>query len=278
MPDRTVNIEAVAAVIDEAARTLVIPRWKNLGAAEIDAKETPDDPKDIVTVVDRQVEEHLSQALTGLIPAAVLGEEAAQDRPDLLRLLASDQPLWIIDPIDGTKNFAAGDDGFGIMVAWFVNGQTQAAWIVLPARRQTFVAEVGGGSFLNGERICVPHETIDERPRGVVMSRYMPGDLGETVARRMERRFRPMPPTGSAAIEYTEILQGKRDFVVYYRLLPWDHAAPALILTEAGGCVAHVAGGLYTVRSQNQLTVVARDDGIARRLRAWLERDRLDDR
>ena len=129
------------------------------------------------------------------------------------------------------------------MVAWVVAGRTQAAWIALPARRQLLVAELGSGSFLDGERMRIPRATDGDPPRGVIMSRYMPSDLGETVARRMEGRFRPTQPTGSAAIEYTDILKGERDFVVYYRLLPWDHAAPALILAEAGGCVAHVAGG-----------------------------------
>lgn len=103
------------------------------------------------------------------------------------------------------------------------------------------------------------------------MLRYMPGDLGDTVTRAMHGRFRSLRPTGCAAIEYTDILQGEREFVVYYRLLPWDHAAPALLLTEAGGCVAHVAGGFYTARSKSQLTIVARDVGTAGAVRAWLE-------
>lgn len=78
------------------------------------------------------------------------------------------------------------------------------------------------------------------------------------------------PPSGCAAIEYTDILRGRGDFVIYYWLLPWDHAAPAIILTEAGGLVSHVSGRSYTARSESQLTIVARDVVTAAQLRTWL--------
>src|SRR4029077_18012970 len=133
-----------------------------LSGDDVEDKATPGDPKDLVTIVDREVETHLSKALSAFTPlAAVIGEEAAHRRPELLRLLASDQPLWVIDPIDGTKNFVAGDNGFGIMVAHVVKGSARAAWLILPARSQTFVAEAGSGSFLNGKRIRVPAASAD---------------------------------------------------------------------------------------------------------------------
>jgi fructose-1,6-bisphosphatase/inositol monophosphatase family enzyme len=228
------------------------------------------DPDDIVTVVDRQVEERLSIGLTELVPAAsIIGEEAAHRRPELLDLLASDGPLWVIDPIDGTKNFVRGDDGFGIMVAFVMDGHVQAAWISLPARKQTFVAEAGSGAFLNGVRIRVPRDSV-EVFRGNLLVRYMPAALRQAVTDAMREHFRDAPRAGCAAIEYTDILRGESEFVVYYRLLPWDHAAPACILTEAGGRVVHLDGSVYTARSKNQLTIVARDAFVANQVRAWL--------
>jgi fructose-1,6-bisphosphatase/inositol monophosphatase family enzyme len=90
-----------------------------------------------------------------------------------------------------------------------------------------------------------------------------------TVAR--EGHLDVIPDSVCAAVEYTEILRGDKDFAVYYRLLPWDHAAPAHILTEAGGSVAHLSGRPYTVRSAHQVTIVARSSDVgaalARRLR-----------
>jgi len=148
-----VAIDAVSALLHEAAETFVLPRFDRLAEHEIERKPSANDPEDLVTVVDHEVETFLSNALPSIAAAAVLGEEAADHRPDRIGLISSDEPLWIIDPIDGTKNFAAGEDGFGIMVAYVVGGEARAAWILLPARRQLFVAEVGGGAFLNSAPI-----------------------------------------------------------------------------------------------------------------------------
>ena len=267
-----VDIAAVSRLLDDAAQTFVLPRFAKLSGTDIEAKVTAGDPEDIVTVVDQQVEAHLSTELVALLPSsAVVGEESVHHRPELIKLLASNQPLWVIDPIDGTKNFAAGDGGFGVMVALVVEGHAQAAWVVLPARRQSFVAERGSGSFLNGERIRVPPGSTHGQLRGAALVRYMPGVLGVAVTESLHKRFQLVPPSGCAAVEYTDILKGERDFVVYYRLLPWDHAAPALILDEAGGCVTHLGGERYTARSENQLTVVAANAAVAATVRSWLE-------
>jgi fructose-1,6-bisphosphatase/inositol monophosphatase family enzyme len=266
------NMDAVTAVIDDVCQTLVLPRFSKLLREDIEPKSTPADPDDIVTIVDRQVEERLSNALRALTPSVpIIGEEAAYDRPEMLSLLSSDDPVWLIDPIDGTKNFASGDKRFGIMLAWVVRGEAQAAWIALPALKQLFVAEAGSGSFLNGSRIQVPRTPLEDEARGVLLVRYMPGELGNVVAKAMRGRFRSEDPGGCAAVEYTDIIQGKREFVIYYRLLPWDHAAPALILTEAGGGVLHLDGSAYTVRSKNRVTVVVRDAHLGDQVRSWLE-------
>lgn len=269
-----IDIRAVTDCIEEAARTLVLPRFTRLAAGEIEAKRTPGDCDDVVTIVDHEVEACLSKALTAIDPAArVIGEEAVHRRPELLRLLASDHPLWIIDPIDGTKNFAAGDTAFGIMVAYVVAGCSRAAWVVLPARGQTFVAEAGAGTFINGVRVRIPPQPREDGLRGAALVRFMPDELRRNVIARLHPSVRHKQPTGCAAVEYTDILGGSGDFVVYYRLLPWDHAAPALVLTEAGGHVTHIDGRAYSPRSESQLTIVARDASTADRLRAWLPRE-----
>ena len=95
----------------------------------------------------------------------------------------------------------------------------------------------------------------------------MPGSLGETVAQATRDRFHTVPDSGCAAVEYTNIVSGSREFAVYYRLLPWDHAAPALMLIEAGGRVEHLDGTPYSVRSENQLTIVARDAMVSGQVR-----------
>lgn len=270
----TPPVDIVTALIREAAETLILPRFRHLRPEDIEDKSTSPDREDLVTAVDRDVEAWLTAAFTRLDPGAtVIGEEGVYARPALVDLIATDQPLWIVDPIDGTKNFVRGRDGFGVMVSRVRAGRTLAAWVMLPALGDMFVAESGAGAWLNGERIQVPATGVAGAPRGLLMVRYMPPDTRAHVTRvAHEAHFDIAADSVCAAVEYTEILRGEKDFAVYYRLLPWDHAAPALILTEAGGRVDHLDGTPYSVRSDHQVTVVARSAEVAARVRRELGR------
>lgn len=263
-------VDEVTALLEEVSRTIVLPRFRQLAAHEIIVKATEHDPQDLVTIVDREVERHVSAALAALEPSVpVIGEEAAHESPALLDLLMGDAPVWVLDPIDGTKNFAGGSDAFGIMLAYVAGGHARAAWIVMPARGETFVALAGRGAFRDGVRLTVDATRSHEPPRGAVMTRFMPESLGATV-RDATARVDELAPSGSAAVEYTDVIAGRRDFIIYYRLLPWDHAAPALVLTEAGGHVMHLDGSRYTARSPHQVTAVARNGDLARALVAQI--------
>ena len=266
------NIDVVTALIDEIAREVILPRFRQLQSEDIEEKPAADGGHDIVTIVDRQVEDRLTRALTGIAPAAVIGEEAAHEDPDLLQLVHGDDPLWVVDPIDGTKNFARGHDAFGVMVAWVVAGRAQSAWVLLPARHQMFVADAGGGAWLNGSRIHVPAAAPASLPRGTLHQRYMSAALADAMAKSLAGKYVPVADLGCSAIEYTDILQGHQEFTTYYRLLPWDHAAPALVLTEGGGAVDHVSGKPYSVRSANQVTVVACDARVSAEVRTAISR------
>jgi fructose-1,6-bisphosphatase/inositol monophosphatase family enzyme len=266
------DVDAVSQLITSVARDVVLPKFRLLAADEIVHKHTAGYVDDIVTVVDREAEAQLTAGLLDLVPSArVMGEEAAHDDPALLSLAASAHLLWIVDPLDGTHNFAAGEDGFGIMVGFAVQSVVRAAWVYLPVRRELFVAEAGSGAWLNGDPLRVPDTPGAERPGGSFFLRFMPPEVRARVAARVAGRFDDVAHAGAAAIEYTDVLRGRKDFVTYYRLLPWDHGAPALIVTEAGGTVEHLDGRPYTIQSQSQVTVVARSREIARRVRGWLD-------
>ena len=265
------DIQAVTALIAEAAASLILPRFRHLRPEDIEDKSTSADRQDLVTAVDRDVEAWLTRQLERLDPGAVVvGEEAVHARPELLLAASGDEPVWIVDPIDGTKNFARGDDGFGVMVSRVAGGTTQAGWIMLPARGAMFVAEAGSGAWLNDQRISVPSDASDDAPRGSLFVRYMPPDIRHRVTVAASREFDILADSACAAVEYTDILRGHKDFAVYYRLLPWDHAAPALILSESGGSVRHLDGRPYTVRSHNQITIVARSAPVSDAIRAVL--------
>ncbi|MEQ1758835.1 MAG: inositol monophosphatase [Vicinamibacterales bacterium] len=265
----SIPVDAVTALLVEVGRNLILPRFRHLRPDEIERKHTLTDPDDIVTAVDRQAEEHLTKELLSLVPGtAVIGEEAVHSEPAILGSLASDDPVWLLDPIDGTRNFASGDDGFGIMLAYVAHGETLAAWVVLPARDEIYVAEAGSGARRNGQAMRVP--TPEGRiARGAIHPRYMPVETRLSAERQATGRFQRCPDTRSAAVEYTQILAGTREFAVYYRLLPWDHAAPALLLVEGGGVVVHLDGRPYTPRSADQVTVVAGSVAVASMVSGW---------
>jgi fructose-1,6-bisphosphatase/inositol monophosphatase family enzyme len=98
----------------------------------------------------------------------------------------------------------------------------------------------------------------------------MPADDAREVLGKVRGKYESRPSTGSAATEYSAILRGEKDFVIYYRLLPWDHAPGALAVTEAGGAALHLSGEPYSPLSPNQITIVAATPELAEAIRVWL--------
>ena len=111
--------EAVAQLLRDAAQRFIVPRWRALAASEVQHKSGP---LDLVTVADIETEAWLTEALTALLPGSlVLGEEAFSRNEVGVELLDGTAPVWIIDPIDGTRNFVEGQQDFCSMVALYEN-------------------------------------------------------------------------------------------------------------------------------------------------------------
>ncbi|MGK3995557.1 inositol monophosphatase family protein [Sorangium sp. So ce1024] len=265
------NPARVGAFLEEVAGELMLPSWRRLALGEVTSKATALDPDDVVTTVDLAVEQRLSRGLREILPgSAAVGEEAVHEEPGLMDALGGDGWVWLIDPLDGTRNFVEGNDRFGIMVALLRASETRAAWIHLPARRQTFFAEEGAGAFLNGARFFARAADDAEAPVGTIYTRFMPGDVGAKIEARAAGAFRPAQGAGCSCVDYPSVARGETDFCVYYRLLPWDHAPGALIVREANGVVEHLDGTPYAPTDKNQVTIVARSRGIADRIRRAL--------
>jgi len=265
-------IDRVTAIIEDVASSIVMPSFRALRPEDIHAKDTPGDPEDLVTIIDKQAETFLIAALADVLPrAAFIGEEGVCENPSLLAALSGDAPAWLIDPIDGTKNFAHGHPDFGIMLALVDRGVTRASWMAVPAAEPGYVvvAEHGAGASIDGSRVQTA-PGVPAVPRGTVHTRMMPPDSARIVTERLAGKYIPRPSTGAAATEYSAILRGDKDFVMYYRLLPWDHAPGALIVTEAGGAAVHLSGNSYSPLSPNQITIVAASPELAEAIRQWL--------
>ena len=138
----TALTRSVHAIMLDAANRAVLPHYQRLAASEITAKVADD----AVTIADTESEAILAEALAALIPeAAIVGEEAAYADPTLLDRLG-DALCWIIDPIDGTNNYAAGRPPFGILIALAEAGETIAGWILDPLAGRFCSAERGHGA------------------------------------------------------------------------------------------------------------------------------------
>ncbi len=236
-------IDKVGALVREAADVAIRPRFGRLADGDVRFK-SPGDP---VTVADRESEKLLTAGLTAILPgSSVVGEEAVADDPGLLDRLAGAGDVWLVDPLDGTKNFAAGHGPFAVMVALLRGGEPVASWILDVPRDSLAVAEAGAGAFIDGVR----QQARGDAPavgdlRGAATSSYLPDDLREYVLAHGDALGALLPPLHCAGEEYSAVVAGRQDFVLFWRTLPWDHAPGALLLREAGGVVRRPDGAEY---------------------------------
>lgn len=148
------DLAEVLQLVRAVARTEIMPRFRHLGAADISTKSGP---MDLVTVADEAAEARLSIGLLRLFPGcAVVGEEAATRDPALLDQVGAAERCFVLDPIDGTSNYAAGLPLFGVMVAVVEHGQTVAAVIHDPVGDDSALALLGQGAWMeqpDGSRV-----------------------------------------------------------------------------------------------------------------------------
>jgi fructose-1,6-bisphosphatase/inositol monophosphatase family enzyme len=255
-------LEALAELLQEVSEREILPRWKHLAESDIIAKPSATDPDDLVTVADRRAEAFLTERLPGLVPGSlVIGEEAVAQTPSVLDALYGDKPVWLVDPIDGTRNFAAGSGSFGVMVALVERGESLLSGIYLPVERDLYLAERGAGATCNGQRFVASASGSAELT-GTVYTRLMPPEVRGSLNARPEG-VRPAESPQCAAFEYTRLARGDRDFALYYRLFPWDHVPGALIVREAGGVARHPllpSADEYSARNDRPLLLVAPDE------------------
>ncbi len=166
MPDL---ISSVSNILKEVAETCVMPVF---GRREANPREKS--PGEWVTEADSAGEAFLERALSSLIPGSlVVGEEAVSADPRVLGQLASDGDVWLIDPLDGTSNFAQGLPPFALMVALIRHGNTVASWILDPVTNQFSISEKGSGSWINGVQIKVSEISSElSGMRGAVLRRF----------------------------------------------------------------------------------------------------------
>lgn len=245
--------ETVARFIRETAQTVVVPRFRSLDRGDIREK----GPGDLVTIADIEAERELTRRLQEAAPGStVLGEESVADDPARLALLEADAPVWIIDPVDGTANFARGDPGFAVIVAYAERTRVLGGWIYDPTNDVMISAVKGGGAWSGGRRLTVARDIPTERLIGAAYGRMAGGTRSaQTLAE--SGRIGGIANRGCSGLEYVAIALGEAHFALHSRSLPWDHAAGMLIVGEAGGAAAFLDGSPYDPRIPDRALLAA---------------------
>jgi myo-inositol-1(or 4)-monophosphatase len=220
-------IAPLAACVRKVAATELMPRFKRVAA------ERKHDGS-IVTEADRVVEKVLQSELPRLHDCPVLGEEMV---PAEQKRIWRDAPwFWCVDPLDGTANFAHGKHFFGVSVALMYQRKSVLGFVLDPNTDEAFHAIQHGGAYLDGRRLkLLPtrglHDTVLEVGRFKKLGRVATALKTHPPGKRILQ-------SGASVLQWCHMACGRTDAFVHGGESPWDYAAGALILQEAGGRIA----------------------------------------
>ena len=255
MPERALAVAESAAC---EAGALLLERFGHIERSRVKTKSAA---RDLVTEADLASERLLVARLRAAFPDdAIEAEEEVHDAADR-------RPRWFLDPLDGTVNYVHGIPAFSVSVARYVGGEPEVAVVHLPRLAETFTAERGKGTMLDGEPVRVSEAaSLGESILGTgfpYRRNELPNNNLENFCRFFldERGLRRM---GSAAMDLAYVAAGRLDGFWELHLAPHDVAAGALLVREAGGIVRDFDGGEDWLRGGN---LVAAGPGIFESIR-----------
>jgi fructose-1,6-bisphosphatase/inositol monophosphatase family enzyme len=244
--------ERVAALMRETAAAELLPRFRKLAREDIRQKR----PGDFVTVADIAAEQRLASGLAKILPGVpVVGEEAVEREPGLVDLVGRPrESCWIVDPLDGTSNFAAGRDRFAIIVCLVNDADTIAGWILDVPTGRMAVAHKGSGVVLDGAPV---RGSRPERPPDGLVGYRIRKEFDRQLTESQRQKLGTLSTLNCAGREYIEILAGRFGYCLYRMTKPWDHAAGALMMQEAGGAALRFNGAPYRPADRTDSGIIA---------------------
>lgn len=239
----TLNIAIKAA---RRAATVINRASLDLDLIRVETKS----PNDFVSEVDRAAEEAIIQVLREAYPShSILAEESGETGPE-----AESEYQWIIDPLDGTTNFIHGLPQYAVSIALARAGTVEHAVVFDPNRNELFTASKGAGAFLNDRRIRVSKRTkLQEALIGTGFP-YRMFDNVETylaIFKELTQKTAGLRRPGAASLDLCYVACGRYDGFWEFGLSPWDMAAGALVIAEAGGLVSDLNGDPEYLRTGN---------------------------
>ncbi len=261
----SLNHASVSQIIAETAATEIMPRFRMLADGDVERK----NDGSLVTIADKEAERVLAERLTALLPGSVVvGEESFAADPRILSHLDNNAYVWIIDPVDGTSNFAKGTPQFGTMVGLVRDKQAVAGWIYDPNTQHMLSSEQGGGVWLNGHKMRLSGHETEIEATAIIGSRLQKLMAKSGSAEMMARL--PKFETGSAAafdygrlftgdINFANLAAPRASYLLYRQSKPWDHVPGLFMLAEAGGYAADLLGHAYNMQNGQNGLLIAPD-------------------
>lgn len=233
---------ATAIRAAEAAGTVLLEHARS--GFRIDYKATIN----LVTDADRRAEDSIVRTILAAHPShRILAEERGQDG-------ASESPYrWIVDPLDGTTNFAHGFPFYSVSIGLEYDGACIVGVVLDPVRQELFTGVMGQGAYLNGERLHV--STIETLEQSLLVTGFA-YNIRETSNNNLDHfsrislRAQGVRRTGSAALDLSYVAAGRFDGYWEVTLSPWDMAAGIVILREAGGLVSGFTKDTFSLYGQ----------------------------
>jgi myo-inositol-1(or 4)-monophosphatase len=202
---------------------------------------------DLVTDADRASEAHIIDAIRGRYPeSTILIEESGIHR-------GTGDERWIVDPLDGTTNFAHGYEMFCVSIAYERAGEVVAGVVYVPKSGECFAAEHGAGATLNGRPMQV--SSVRDVGESLICSGFAPGGSRAYVPQfiTMMEAAQALRRDGSAALDLAYVADGRFEGFWESALRPWDIAAGALLVREAGGTVTAIDGTQFDLATGSTL-------------------------
>jgi fructose-1,6-bisphosphatase/inositol monophosphatase family enzyme len=265
------HLTELAHLLREAARTEIMPRFRRSGVGI----RTKSGPQDLVTDADEAAEKFITLGLDRMFPGClVVGEEAASADPTLIGKLAGAALAFTVDPVDGTSNFAAGLPLFGVMASAVMHGRVVGAVILDPVMDSFSAALAGGGAWEEAAdgavaALHVAAPAAAGAMTGAISWRFMDPAMKQNALAAMPG-FAQVWDHRCAAHEYRTLCAGHSHFVVFNKLLPWDHLPGVLLHREAGGYAAKFDGSAYVPGDVSGGLICAPDDASWTALHAAL--------
>ncbi|MGF1615811.1 MAG: inositol monophosphatase family protein [Gammaproteobacteria bacterium] len=246
------NIQEVVHLITEAAQQELRPRFNSV-------RQQVKHDGSILTEADSAMDRRLQQELIQRWPSIrLLSEEMSADEQAVL-LRDRRSPIWCVDPLDGTSNFAAGLPFYAVSLGLIMNGELAMGWVYDPEREECFSALRGGGAWLNGSPLVAKRRVVPlRRAVALVDFKRLPPKLGSILA--CNPPYGSQRNLGACALEWGWIAAGRGHLYLHGGQKLWDRAAGTLILSEAGGYASTLEEGSLLEPTLESTAVVASSD------------------